>query len=94
MRFTAAVMEEKSGLFKLDTVELASPQPDEVLVKITATGVCHSDLHARNGYFAMPYPGVYGHEGVGAVTDGRFPTDARDLCWWAALGAALRFRSK
>jgi aryl-alcohol dehydrogenase len=38
-----------------------------VLVKITATGICHTDLHARDGYFAMPYPAVYGHKGAGVV---------------------------
>jgi aryl-alcohol dehydrogenase len=34
---------------------------------LTATGICHTDLHARDGYFAMPYPAVYGHEGAGVV---------------------------
>jgi aryl-alcohol dehydrogenase len=67
MRITAAVMEEKSGVFKLDSVELDAPRADEVLVKVTATGICHTDLHARDGYFAMPYPAVYGHEGAGVV---------------------------
>jgi len=67
MRVTAAVMEERSGAFKLDSLELDAPRPDEVLVKITATGICHTDLHARDGYFAMPYPAVYGHEGAGVV---------------------------
>jgi len=67
MRVTAAVMEEKSGVFKLDRLELDAPRSDEVLVKIIATGICHTDLHARDGYFAMPYPAVYGHEGAGVV---------------------------
>ena len=67
MRVTAAVMEEKSGVFKLDSLELDAPRSDEVLVKIIATGICHTDLHARDGYFAMPYPAVYGHEGAGVV---------------------------
>ena len=67
MRVTAAVMEEKAGKFKLDGIELDAPRSDEVLVKITATGICHTDLHARDGYFAMPYPAVYGHEGSGVV---------------------------
>jgi aryl-alcohol dehydrogenase len=51
MQVTAAVIEEKSGPFKLDTVELASPLPGEVLVKIVATGICHTDLHARRRLF-------------------------------------------
>jgi aryl-alcohol dehydrogenase len=64
MRVTAAVTEEKSGAFRLDSLELDAPREDEVLVEITATGICHTDLHARDGYFAMPYPAVYGHEGL------------------------------
>jgi aryl-alcohol dehydrogenase len=67
MRVTAAVMEEQSGVFKLDGLELDAPRADEVLVKITATGNCHTDLHARDGCFAMPLPAVYGHEGAGVV---------------------------
>ena len=67
MRVTAAVMEEKSGVFNLDSLDLDAPRPDEVLVEITATGICHTDLHARDGYFEMPYPAVYGHEGAGVV---------------------------
>jgi aryl-alcohol dehydrogenase len=67
MRVTAAVMEERSGVFKLQSLELDAPRPDEVLVEITAAGICHTDLHARDGYFAMPYPAVYGHEGAGIV---------------------------
>jgi aryl-alcohol dehydrogenase len=67
MRVTAAVMEEKAGKFDLESLELDAPRSDEVLVQITATGSCHTDLHARDGYFAMPYPAVYGHEGAGVV---------------------------
>jgi len=47
MRVTAAVMEEKSRHFRLDTIELDAPRPDEVLIKIAATGICHTDLLAR-----------------------------------------------
>src|SRR5438552_6534175 len=67
MRITAAVMEEKSGVFRLDAVELDEPQPDDALIKVAASGICHTDLHARDGYFPMPYPAVYGHEGTGVV---------------------------
>jgi aryl-alcohol dehydrogenase len=67
MRVTAAVMGEKSGVFTLEGLDLDDPQPDEALVKIAATGICHTDLHARDGYFQMPYPAVYGHEGAGVV---------------------------
>jgi aryl-alcohol dehydrogenase len=67
MRVTAAVMEEKSGVFRVDDIELDAARSDEVLGKITVHGICHTDLHARDGYFAMPYPAVYGHEGAGVV---------------------------
>jgi aryl-alcohol dehydrogenase len=64
MRVTAAVMGVKSGVFQLESLELDAPRADEVLIAVTATGICHTDLHARDGYFAMPYPAVYGHEGL------------------------------
>jgi aryl-alcohol dehydrogenase len=54
LRVTAAVMEGKSGKFNLDSFDLDEPRSNWVLIKITATGICHTDLHAR----AMPYPAV------------------------------------
>ena len=67
MQITAAVVSEKFGKFVIDTVELCDPRPDEVVVKIVASGICQTDLHARDGYFTIPYPAVYGHEGAGIV---------------------------
>ena len=69
MLVTAAVMEEKSGMFRLDSLDLDAPRRDEVPVKISATSICDTDLHARDGYFAVPYPAVYGHKGAGVVTE-------------------------
>lgn len=67
MQITAAVVREKFAPFVIDTVELADPRPDEVLVRIVASGMCHTDLHGRDGYFPIPYPAVFGHEGGGVV---------------------------
>ena len=68
MKITAAVVPARSAPFQIETLELASPNPDEVLVRIVASGMCHTDLHARDGYFAnLPYPIVCGHEGTGIV---------------------------
>src|SRR5947208_14750550 len=68
MKITAAVVPARSAPFELQTLDLAAPQPDEVLVRIVASGMCHTDLHARDGYFAnLPYPIVCGHEGAGVV---------------------------
>jgi aryl-alcohol dehydrogenase len=75
MQITAAVVREKFSPFVIDTVELTDPRPDEVLVKIIASGMCHTDLHGRDGYFTIPYPAVFGHEGGGVV---------------AAVGSAVR----
>lgn len=67
MQVTAAVVREKSGPFIIDTLELADPRPDEVLVRLVASGMCATDLHGRDGYYNTPYPCVYGHEGAGVV---------------------------
>lgn len=45
----------------------STPGPNEVLVKLAASGVCHSDLHALDGDWDTPAPLVLGHEGAGVV---------------------------
>lgn len=50
-------------------VALAPPGPGEIRVKIAAAGVCHSDLHVRQGDWPAPAPMVMGHEGSGVVTE-------------------------
>ncbi|MBV9249537.1 MAG: alcohol dehydrogenase catalytic domain-containing protein, partial [Acetobacteraceae bacterium] len=68
MKITAAVVPARSAPFQIENLELAEPNPQEVLVRIVASGMCHTDLHARDGYFAnLPYPIVCGHEGAGLV---------------------------
>ncbi|MGC1779363.1 MAG: NAD(P)-dependent alcohol dehydrogenase [Xanthobacteraceae bacterium] len=67
MQIKAAVVREKSGPFVLDTLDLCAPREDELIVRVVASGMCQTDLHGRDGYFASPYPAVYGHEGAGVV---------------------------
>jgi len=67
MRITAAVVESKDGPFELEEVELDEPRAGELLVKITAVGMCHTDLSVRSQATPFPLPGVLGHEGVGVV---------------------------
>jgi aryl-alcohol dehydrogenase len=67
MQITAAVVNEKSAPFVIDTLELTAPRPDELIVRVVASGMCQTDLHGRDGYFASPYPAVYGHEWAGVV---------------------------
>ena len=57
-----------SASFAIETLDLGAPLADEVLVRIAASGMCHTDLHARDGYFPnLPYPVVCGHEGAGII---------------------------
>src|SRR5262249_16842078 len=67
MQITAAVVREKFGAFGIEKLELTDPRPDEVLVRIVASGMCQTDQHGRDGYYNTPYPAVFGHEGAGVV---------------------------
>ncbi len=62
---TAAVVYEAGGKFKLEKVELDDPRSDEVLLRVDACGVCHTDLIAQGTL--TPLPAVLGHEGTGVV---------------------------
>ncbi len=67
MRIQAAVLREIGGPFSVESVELDPPQAGEVLVRMAATGVCHSDWHLVTGATRHPLPVVPGHEGAGYV---------------------------
>jgi aryl-alcohol dehydrogenase len=67
MQINAAVIQKRSGPFVIETLELTDPRPDELLVQVVASGMCQTDLHARDGYYPTRYPAVYGHEGAGIV---------------------------
>lgn len=67
MRIRAAVVERKSGPFVFRELELDDPRPDEILVRIVATGVCQTDAHIRNQSYQTPLPIILGHEGAGVV---------------------------
>jgi S-(hydroxymethyl)glutathione dehydrogenase / alcohol dehydrogenase len=67
MRIRAAVLEETGAALVLDEVDLAPPQSTEVLVRLHASGVCHSDLNAIDGTAATRCPAVLGHEGAGVI---------------------------
>jgi S-(hydroxymethyl)glutathione dehydrogenase / alcohol dehydrogenase len=63
----AAVLEETGAPFVVDELELAPPGPGEVLIRLRASGVCHSDQNAIDGTAATRCPAVLGHEGAGVV---------------------------
>ena len=67
MKIKAAVLHEVGTPFQIEALDLEEPQPGEVLVKIKAAGVCHSDWHLQTGATKHPLPVVPGHEGAGVV---------------------------
>jgi Zn-dependent alcohol dehydrogenases, class III len=68
MDMLAAVMKGVNQPLAIEKVQLADPKAGEVLVKIAATGVCHSDLNAMEDE-TTPVPTVLGHEGAGVVVE-------------------------
>ncbi|GLO13361.1 aryl-alcohol dehydrogenase [Pseudomonas putida] len=63
----AAVTRGKGAPFVLEQARIRAPQGDEVLVRIVATGMCHTDMIVRDQYYPVPLPAVLGHEGSGIV---------------------------
>lgn len=68
MKVTAAVTHEQ-GKLSIETVELEAPKASEVLVKIVAAGVCHTDSAGINQIIPVTLPAIFGHEGVGIVEE-------------------------
>ena len=66
MQITAALVRTPGAPFTLEPAELDAPRPDEILVRIKAVGVCHTDIVFRD-LAAIPLPAVLGHEGAGVV---------------------------
>ena len=67
MNIKAAIVEEKEGTVAIRDVTLDEPKEGEVLVKIAACGICHTDEVGRLGFFPLAFPAVFGHEGAGTV---------------------------
>lgn len=63
----AAVLRTPGHATVIEELAVAEPRAGEVRVRILASGVCHSDLHVRDGEWPRPTPIVMGHEGAGVV---------------------------
>jgi aryl-alcohol dehydrogenase len=63
----AAVVREAGAPFELLTLGLGEPRTDELVVRVEAVGICHTDISVAEGNFGMPFPLVVGHEGTGVV---------------------------
>ena len=69
MKAKAAVLFEVGQRLQIRDVEVQAPRADEVLVRMAAGGICHSDLHAMTGHLVASLPAILGHEGSGIVAD-------------------------
>lgn len=67
MKVKAAVVNEVNGPYEIEELELQDIQHDEVVVKLVASGICHSDEAMRVGDAEFPLPAVLGHEGAGII---------------------------
>src|SRR5213596_734606 len=68
MKIRAAVLEQFGSPLEVQAIELAEPKAGEVLVRLAACGVCHTDLYTASGADPSGYaPTVLGHEGAGVV---------------------------
>ena len=92
MQMQAAILTEAHTPFKIETVELDPPKAGEVLVKMAAAGICHSDWHLVAGKAPFASPMILGHEGAGivqAIGNGVTrvkPGDHVTLSWKACCG--------
>ena len=67
MKIKSAVFYKPHAPFTIETLDLEEPRSGEVLIKVAAVGVCHSDWHLMTGATPHPVPCVAGHEGAGVV---------------------------
>ena len=69
MKTKAAVMYEVGKPLVIEELELEGPKANEILIKYTASGICHSDYSFRDGVIESEFPAVLGHEGAGVVEE-------------------------
>ena len=99
-----AIVDVAGGPIVIEPIDVDPPQAGEVQVRIVASGVCHSDLWARdNGNWGTPFPLLLGHEGAGIVeeigdgVDGLRVGDPVVLSWAVPCGhcrSCLRGQSR
>lgn len=97
LKVRAAVLERVGAPLELTELDLAPPAEGEVLVRLCASGVCHSDLNAIDGTAETPCPTVLGHEGAGVIEAvgpgvGLAPGTHVVLSWLPACGECVECR--
>src|SRR5437588_11225869 len=69
LQYKAAVLHQARSPLAIEQVEAAPLAPDDVLVRIRAAGLCHTDLEVIDGSLRYPMPIVLGHEAAGTIED-------------------------
>jgi NDMA-dependent alcohol dehydrogenase len=69
MKAKAAIFWEVGKKLDIQEVDVEKPHAGEVLVKLAAAGICHSDYHVMTGHLFGPSPAILGHEGAGVVAE-------------------------
>ena len=69
MKMKAAILNAYQQPLSIEEVEIDPPKADEVLVKIAAAGICHSDYHLMKGEWQFGVPQILGHEASGIVAE-------------------------
>jgi S-(hydroxymethyl)mycothiol dehydrogenase len=88
----AVVALEKGAPVRLETISVPDPGPGEALIDVATCGVCHTDLHYREGAINDDFPFLLGHEAAGTVSEvgegvvGLEPGDYVVLAWRAPCG--------
>ena len=67
MKTKAAILWGLDQDWSVEEVELDDPKKGEVMIKLAASGLCHSDEHLRTGDIPIPFPVIGGHEGAGVI---------------------------
>ena len=65
----AAVLHQSGTPLSIERVSLAAPMPTDVVVKVRAAGLCHTDLEVIDGSLRYPLPMILGHEAAGVVEE-------------------------
>ncbi len=68
-KIRAAVLRKKGGPLKIESLEMEGPREDEVLVRMVASGICHTDIDFIDDWDEADTPVVLGHEGAGVVEE-------------------------
>ena len=67
MKFQAAVLHKYGTPLEIEEIETVDPKPGDVLIRLHASRLCHTDLEVIQGSLTYPLPIVLGHEGAGVV---------------------------